>query len=259
MTRRLPLVLGLVCLACVSTVGSLNSAPSRFDASLSDSKAVDLADRVLKALGGSGAWEGTRYVQFDFVVEQDGEEQSRRSHLWDRYESRFIDLESRQGRAFHSGDRLEADQAEPFLTEAYEAWINDTYWLLMPYKMKDPGVRLTYAGEATEGGSTFDRVLLSFDGVGLTPGDRYWAYINRESGLMERWSYILEDDPPDGPATAWEWRGWQRRGRLLFSSEKTWVGKGESVRILHPVLETYDDLPEIYFTLPAPLPSPLVR
>jgi hypothetical protein len=264
---------GLACLLLIGALGSMSAAPSRPDASPSDPKAIDLANRVLEALGGSRAWEDTRYFQFDFVVEESGVDQSRRSHLWDRYESRLryerteqgtllivlIDLQTKQGRAFRDGDRLEGEEAAPFLTEAYEAWINDTYWLLMPYKMKDPGVQLTYAGESTEGGTTYDRVLLSFDDVGLTPGDRYWAYINRETGLMERWSYILEDDPPDGPSTAWEWRGWQRRGRLLLSPEKVLIGKGPSYRILHPVLETYDVLPEDYFTLPVALPSPLVR
>ena len=47
--------------------------------------------------------------------------------------------------------------------------MNDAYWLLMPYKMRDPGVVLTLAGAEKKGEDAWDKVLLTFEGVGLTP------------------------------------------------------------------------------------------
>lgn len=39
-------------------------------------------------------------------------------------------------------DTLAAD-----LQAAYRAWINDSYWFVMPYKLKDSGVTLRYRGQ----------------------------------------------------------------------------------------------------------------
>ena len=37
----------------------------------------------------------------------------------------------------------------------YERWVNDTYWLAMPFKLRDPGANLKFARvEAGGGGST---------------------------------------------------------------------------------------------------------
>ena len=43
---------------------------------------------------------------------------------------------------------------------AYAIWVNDTYWLLMPYKMKDPGVTLAYDGEEGKGDENVGKVVL---------------------------------------------------------------------------------------------------
>ena len=247
------------------------AVPSGFDPSRSDPRAVAVADRLLKALGGAQAWEQTRFIQFAFSYEA-GARKGSRLHLWDRHAGRLryekndpagrplvvlLDVQARAGEAYRAGTKLPPAEARPLLDEAYEAWINDTYWLVMPYKMKDPGVRLAYGGELTEGGSTYDRVLLSFEKVGLTPGDRYWAYVNRGTGLMDRWAYVLEDQPADSTPTAWEWKGWTRYGRILLAPEKVRVGGKETARITHPVLAVYDALPDAYFTRPDPLPERL--
>ncbi len=249
-----------------------DAAPAAFDPKHSDPRAVALADQVLEALGGHKAWEGTHYIRFAFAVEKNGTIKARRTHLWDRWAGRLryesvdgkgkpfivlLDLNSRQGTAFRGDRALETAAARPLLAEAYEAFINDTYWLLMPYKMKDPGVRLQDAGTVAIGGETYDRVLLTFDNVGLTPKDRYWAHINRRTHLMDRWSYVLQDDPPNSGPTVWDWKGWVRHGSILLAPEKVLVGAGDRVRILHPVLEVADSVPDSYFTRPDPLPDRL--
>ena len=245
------------------------SAPA-FDPSRSDPRAIALADLTMQAMGGQAAWERTRFIHFAFAVEKGGTRVARRVHLWDRWRGRLryentdkegvpfvvlLDLNDRQGEAYRGGAPLERAAAKPLLDQAYEAWINDTYWLLMPYKMKDPGVRLQYAGEVSEEGHVYDRVLVTFDHVGLTPGDRYWAHLNRKTHLMDRWSYILQDDPPRSAPTIWDWRNWSRYGGILLSPEKTLAHKEESVRILHPILEVVDALPDAYLTDPAPVPE----
>ena len=282
-TRRAALL--AACLACGSAAG----APQVFDPSRSDPRAIALADLSMAALGGRQAWEGTRFIYFAFAVEKDGKRVAYRTHLWDRFDGQLrfetrgkdgaavvvlMDVNSRIGDAYRlpkeapadgaspgpaatTPARLEAAAAKPLLDDAYEAWINDTYWLLMPYKMKDPGVRLKYAGEERRDGQEYDLIELTFDDVGLTPRDRYWAHVSRRTHLMDRWSYILQDDPPGSPPTIWDWNGWARRGRILLSPEKVSLRKGATLKILHPIMEVYDTLPDSYFKNPGPLPGDL--
>lgn len=276
-----PVVLFLACLGL-----GASAPPATFDAAASDPRAIAIADLVMGALGGQRAWDETRDVYFAFDVERDGKRLAHRTHLWDRWDGRLryqsaqkdgtpfvvlLNVNARTGQAYRltgaaaagaaAGGAealpVEAGAAKELLDEAYEAWINDTYWLLMPYKMKDPGVRLKYAGEKTIGGSEYDLVELTFEDVGLTPHDRYWAHVNRRTHLMDRWSYILQDDPPGGEPTVWDWKDWTRRGRVLLCPEKVKEGKSPATRILHPIMEVYDTLPDAYFTSPAPLPADL--
>jgi hypothetical protein len=132
------------------------------------------------------------------------------------------------------------------LDNAYGAWINDTYWLLMPYKLNDPGVTLGYDGEETIDGTTYDRVTLSFDNVGLTPKDRYWAYINRDTHLMDRWAYILKGG--EGPATAWQWKGWTRHGGVMLAPERVALEGGN--KLILGNLAVSESMPDAVFTSP---------
>jgi hypothetical protein len=285
---RVPRTPALALLTAWMACGAAAAEPRVFDPSRSDPRAIAIADLVLGALGGRQAWEDTRFVYFAFAVEKDGKRVAYRTHLWDRWDGRLryetrgkdgaplvvlLDVNSRQGGAYRLPKEARADggaapaapgtvpaqmdaaTAKPLLDEAYEAWINDTYWLLMPYKMKDPGVRLKYAGEETRDGQEYDLVELTFEDVGLTPRDRYWAHVNRATHIMDRWSYILQDDPPGSEPTVWDWKGWTRRGRILLCPEKVTSRKGATLQILHPILEVYDTLPDAYFTSPGPLPG----
>jgi hypothetical protein len=223
-----------------------------------DAKAAALADRVLDAMGGEDAWQATRFLRFNFF--------GFRTHHWDRYtgahrfegktregESYVVlhDLDSREGEAWLNGEKLDGEALAEWLERAYGAWINDTYWLIMPYKLRDPGVHLAYDGEEEIDGVVFDKLLLTFDGVGLTPGDRYWAFIRRDSGLMERWAYHLQDWEADKEPTHWQWLDWQPYGGIKLSPRRVNVGDG-SERMLGDVA-VFDQLPESVFTSPEPV------
>jgi hypothetical protein len=62
-------------------------------------------------------------------------------------------------------------------------WINDSYWLVMPWKLQDPGVNLTYVKtEQLPNGTTADILQLTFT-VGVTPENKYWLYVDKEDHL----------------------------------------------------------------------------
>jgi len=87
----------------------------------------------------------------------------------------IMNLNTKAGSPWLDERRVTGEQELKQLESAYGSWVNDSYWLLMPYKMKDAGVTLSLAGEEKGEGGTWDKLLLTFDSVGLTPRDKYWA------------------------------------------------------------------------------------
>ena len=126
-------------------------------------------------------------------------------------------LSSRQGTAARDGAALKGAELKAALDEAYGRWINDTYWLLMPFKSLDPGVRLAFEGERKLEGATFNVFRLSFDKVGLTPGDTYWAWVNTVSHRMEVWSFHLQGTPAEQPPSVFAWEDWKEFGSIHLS------------------------------------------
>jgi hypothetical protein len=223
-----------------------------------DPKALEVADQMTAALGGKEAWEATRFLHFGFA--------GRREHWWDKHTGRYrlegttkenepyvvlMDLDTKEGRAWLKGEEARGEKLKELLDNAWGAWVNDTYWLLMPYKLRDPGVVLKYAGEETVDGAVYDKLALSFHQVGLTPGDRYWAYVNRATHVMDRWAYILESMDPQGPPTVWAWQGWTRHGGILLAPERAQVGADRKLS-LEP-LEVPATLADSIFNDPQPL------
>lgn len=205
-----------------------------------DPKAVEVAESLMKAMGGKEALAKARYLQFSFLVVADGQYKVRRHHFWDtwegryRYESRPIDaapefvlfnVNTKKGDVFVNGQKVAGATAEKALEGAYGAYINDTYWLMMPWKWLDPGVNLKYIGEEEYNGERCDVVELSFESVGLTPGDVYRGYVAHNSGLMIRWTYALET----GTTGDWDWE-YAETGTIKLASNHRNAG-GVEIRM----------------------------
>jgi hypothetical protein len=229
-----------------------------------DAKAMAVADAVMKAGGGADAWAAVKYIRFSFVVERDGKTLVTRTHYWDRVGNRHrIEGTDKEGKSVvcvsylpakegvcSVGDKVVMDdEAKPYVEREYGQWINDTYWLLMPYKMKDPGVHLKLDGEAKVGANVYDKVLLTFEDVGMTPKDRYWAFVNRKTHVMDRWEYVLQDDkgqPGTGEPEMWEWKGWNRYGGVMLATDR--ISKDGKTKILFKDVAVFDDLPDSVFS-----------
>ena len=200
-----------------------------------DPQALELAREVDRRLGGA-ALRAAGALSFTFAVGSDGKEAAAFRHVWDLRTGRYavegptdrgrvrvvFDLATRQGRAWLDGAPQDGDAARQSLEWGYGRVVNDTYWLLVPFKLLDPGVRLASAGERSEEGRTFDLLALSFDGVGLTPGDRYTLWIDRQTRRVDRWEMLLEGRAP--PPSVATWHDWVERGGVWFSIRRV-VGK----------------------------------
>jgi hypothetical protein len=221
-----------------------------------DEKADAIADDMMKALGGRENWERARFLRFTFV------RQGRRLNLtWDRETGRYrleavndagvpyvvvMNLHTRQGRAAVEGRPLDGQELSEYLNLANRVWTGETYWLLAPYKLRDPGAILTYEGEESVGGVVQDRLHLRFENVGLTPGDQFWLYVNRNTHLLDRWRFKLQG----GTEGDFRWTSWERFGGILLATER--VGAtGE--RILFEDIIVSDSMPDEVFSSLSPL------
>ncbi|MEO8189712.1 MAG: hypothetical protein ABI682_05175 [Acidobacteriota bacterium] len=242
----------LTSLACLALTGPLLSQER-------DAKADAVGHEFQAALGGENAWAKARQFRFDFVVEREGKPIARFSHVWDRYTgdyrltgtdktgapfSVFFNVNTKEGQAFVNGTPAEGEARDAQLKNAYGRFINDSYWLLAPWKIFDPGVRLAYDGEkpCPEGTvtGTCDVLKLSFENVGLTPKDVYWLWVTRDGRKMVAWQYLL-NGAEEAPTMAM-WKDWKNYGGILLATEKPMVGKPAVIRFENvSVTSTRDD------------------
>jgi hypothetical protein len=154
-----------------------------------DAKALALAEAVFHASGGESL-ATLRTLEFTFSVGKDGKLLMGAKHHWDlRAGTDTVAWMDRRATANVYAENTDADAQE-----AYRRWVNDSYWLLAPFKLRDPGTKLRHLGEQLVDGRKYEVLELSFDSVGLTPGDKYNFYIDPATHLVRRWDYMPNAD-----------------------------------------------------------------
>lgn len=242
----------LLALACrenrLNEPASANPAAAGFDEAGSDPEAIEIADAVMEAMGGRKSFDDTRYLAWNFF--------GFRSHVWDKQtgDLRFeqgplltlMNVRSKKGRVWRDGEEVtDATELAEALQAGYESWVNDSYWLLMPYKLKDSGVTLKHLGDGTtEAGRDAHVLQLTFRDVGVTPDNKYHVYVDKERMLVEQWSYF-ESYEDEEPGFKTPWAQWIRHGEILLSGDR-----GE--RQLSDI-RVFSELPRAVFESPEPV------
>jgi hypothetical protein len=156
-----------------------------------------LAQRVHESAGGSKL-DQVAELRFTFVVMDGDKKLFEAAHKWDR-------LHARDRVAWTDKTGTHRDVVVDLASHAaddpgYARWVNDSYWLMLPLKLLDPGVHRKLEDQRDWRGKKYDVLRLSFDHVGLTPGDMYWLYVDPTSARIERWEMKLEGqkEPPHG-------------------------------------------------------------
>lgn len=251
---RLKVIQGAIflnlCLFLISfSQTSYNPQGQSFNNEGSDSKAIQIANEVMDAMGGKENWDNTHYISWNFF--------GRRLHIWDKWNGdlRFekdnlivlMNLNTHTGQAWQNGEEItRPDSLKKKLDDTYAYWINDSYWMFMPYKLKDPGVTLKYIGEGVTLVKEPALILqLTFENVGLTPQNKYRVYVDKKSHLVIQFDYY-QNANDDKPTIQAPWKNWKKYGYILLSDDRGKNRKMTDVAV-------FDTLPEWVFESPKPI------
>lgn len=204
----------------------VNPPAEGFNQANSDPAAVELADSIMVAMGGWRNWQDTRYISWNFFGFRD--------LIWDKYEQRarivslrdsityIVDLNNLTGKVWVKGQLItETDSLNKMLLRAKSIWINDSYWLVMPFKLKDTGVTLKYLGEDTlMTGDRCNLLQMTFEKVGDTPQNKYHVYVDLTDNLVKQWAYF-SNATQDSANFVRPWDNYKEYGKILLSADRS--------------------------------------
>ncbi|CAN0321284.1 unnamed protein product, partial [Chrysoparadoxa australica] len=177
----------------------------------------------MNAMGGREAWDNTNYISWNFF--------GRRQLFWDKTENKVridrdnmvmsLNMDDMTGQVWKDGELMQSpDSISKYLKMANDIWINDAYWLFMPFKLKDSGVTLSYIrDDTTMAGDPSSVLMLTFNEVGNTPQNAYEVWLNDETRLVRQWAYY-KDAEDEEPRFVLPWDDYQPHGDILLSGDR---------------------------------------
>lgn len=202
-----------------------NPPAAGFNAADSDEQAIAIADDVMEAMGGRANWDASRYFHWNFF--------GNRTLLWDKKEGIVkitlledstqmrVNLDTGEGAVSRDGSLItEEGPKKQALSQAKSIWINDAYWVFMPFKLKDSGVTLKYLGtDTTQAGQSAELLQLTFEKVGDTPQNKYHVWVGQDDRLVRQWAYFA-NAADEEPRFILPWDDYTAKGNLLLSGNR---------------------------------------
>lgn len=223
---RYCLLLLLVSYACTLSSeqdrdGDSENPPSPgFDLANSDPAAVELADSIMAAMGGRKNWDKIRYISWSRA--------GQREFVWDR-RSGHVRVESFQdsatylfrvdeegGRVAAKGKEvMEPDLVSAMLHEARRLWEHDSFWLVMPFRLKEEGLTLKYLGEERRDSARYNLLQITIAEGGAGPSGEYLAYVDLGDNLIKM-CVDMYDVNRRADEFLMRWGDYRRQGNILL-------------------------------------------
>lgn len=172
-------------------------------------RAEALADKMLDALGKT-QYDSLKKISWSFPRGHD--------FIWDKKNNivnvRWSDFdvtfspETGKGEAYNSELMLQGKEKEEALQKAWRLFANDSFWLVAPFKVRDPGTERKLVQTETGPG-----LLVTYTTGGVTPGDSY-LWILDENGRPASWKMWVKIIPIKGIELSWE--GWKNHKGCWF-------------------------------------------
>ena len=119
-----------------------------------------------------------------------------------------VSTETLEGIAYQGGIILLGDQNRKVVNQAIKYFNNDSFWLVAPYKLNDPGVLLSSVKVLKGHG-----LLVTYTQGGSTPGDTY-LWLLDENYFPRGWKMWVKMLPIGGVKS--KWMGWKKRKGAWF-------------------------------------------
>ena len=119
-----------------------------------------------------------------------------------------VSTETLEGIAYQGGIILLGDQNKKVVNQAIKYFNNDSFWLVAPYKLNDPGVMLSSVKIPKGYG-----LLVTYTQGGSTPGDTY-LWLLDENYFPRGWKMWVKMLPIGGVKS--KWMGWEKKKALGF-------------------------------------------
>lgn len=188
-------------------------------------KTLEIYNQCVEAMGGMKNYNKTRVIEWTFF--------GNRHHTWDKKKNvvridylkedthMVINLNNMTGQVIKLGKRISApDSLKYYLNEGRKAWINDSYWLVMPFKLMDKGVNLNYMGEMKGYmDSPCDVIEVTFNEVGVSPENKYHMYFDQSTKLITQWSFFGKASD-ETPRFTMPWLDYTKYGKILLSGNR---------------------------------------
>ncbi|MEM6642034.1 MAG: hypothetical protein AAF616_03560 [Bacteroidota bacterium] len=157
-----------------------------------------LADEMLDALGKT-SYDSISQIEFTYVGSH--------SIKWDKFNNAAT--VSWSDKSVNLDLNSPVEDMDLLQYKAYQFFINDTFWLVAPFKIKDNGVVRSIV-EVPEGRG----LLVTHSKGGVTPGDSY-LWIIDERGFPIAWKMWTNIIPIGGVELSWE--DWTEKEGVWFS------------------------------------------
>ncbi len=159
-----------------------------------------MADKILTELN-KQAWDSLPALKWSHPFGHDYIWDKQRNLIQIRWSDYRVLISPNDGRAIaYENSQLIDD--ESVKSKAFEYFYNDSFWLIAPFKIKDPGTirkLVDYEGEKA--------LLVQYTSGGVTPGDSY-LWIVDSNYKPKAWRFWASIVPIGGMYFTWE--GWQQ-------------------------------------------------
>lgn len=190
-----------------------------------------LTAKVQKALN-QEAWDSTGVVRWSFA--------GTHHYLWNKkrhlVEAKWSNVrvvfntQDLKGQAYRDDVRLFGNDEKELVDKAWKHFANDSFWLIAPYKLEDPGTERSLV--LIEGDTC---LKVTYTSGGVTPGDSY-VWLLDDNYMPYAWKLWVKIIPVGGVKYGWnEWKTTATGAKIatlhkgLYDIEMTGVATGMKV------------------------------
>ncbi|MDG1262001.1 MAG: hypothetical protein P8H59_05415 [Flavobacteriales bacterium] len=177
-----------------------------------------LAEKMLEALSYDD-WQNTRYVTWSFRGEHNyvwDKENNQVQVSWDG-KSVLLSTQNPFDNAIVTPANSAPEIEEKAIKDAWSYFCNDSFWLIAPYKLFDPGVTrgIVKSEDGKEG------LMITYGSGGVTPGDSYLWHLDAHH-IPTSYQMWVEIIPVGGIEATWD--NWIKTATGAFISTSHSIG-----------------------------------